>query len=219
MGPDVTLKRPTLLYYFQLVLSFFFFFSVKKPHARRIGIFPLIKHLFRWFQCRAFVFYKKHLGDLSMITFLSRCSLYSCDIFLPTFCQYLGLKSCILTHRIQLCNPSPTSSLRSVMFLSHASGRSSQSGLVSAIRGTASACTGVVFVLPHSVFFFCVSPHSYSHMHYFVVDLTPKFLTLDFLITSYFISSKKKTQKAYFEYWQHVLRIVFLFLRYQKRLI
>lgn len=83
------------------------FFSVKKPPIRRVGIFPLIKHLFWWFQCRAFVFYKKHLGDLSMITFLSRCSLYSCDIFLPTFCQYLGLKSCILTHRIQLCNPTP----------------------------------------------------------------------------------------------------------------
>lgn len=153
--------------YFIISNLFSFFLGLKTKPVRRVGIFPLIKHLFWWFQCRAFVFYKKHLGDLSMITFLSRCSLYSCDIFLPTFCQYLGLKSCILTHCIQLCNPPPPSSLRSVMFLSHASGRSSQSGLVSAIRGTACACTGVVFVLPHSVFFV----YHLTHIHTCIILL------------------------------------------------
>lgn len=49
-----------------------------------------LHQVFVWMvSVQSFVFYWKHLGDIS--TFLS-CSLPSCDISRHTFCQYVGLK-------------------------------------------------------------------------------------------------------------------------------
>lgn len=101
MGHDVALKRPTLLHNFQ----HFFFLQVERLlllQAYWNTFFLLHKHLCRWwvfsswwwFQCNV-VFIRSvwsTLLNLSMITFLWKCCLYHCDIFLPTFCQYLGWK-------------------------------------------------------------------------------------------------------------------------------
>lgn len=42
--------------------------------------------------------------------------------------------------------------------------------------------------------FLCVSPHSYSHIHYFVVDLTPKFYNTWFSNHRFFYILKKDTE-------------------------
>lgn len=68
----------------------------------------------------AMSFYKKRLIDSSQPLddnlFLWKCRLYHCDIFLPTFCQYLVWKKLHITRRIQLVLPPLP--FRSVMSLS-----------------------------------------------------------------------------------------------------
>lgn len=98
IGHDVILKRPTLLHHFQHVFFFFPPFKLKGWCSfRRIEIFSLscISICVGGFSAMSFFFFFfirsiwATLLNLSMITFLWKCCLYHCDIFLPTFCQYL----------------------------------------------------------------------------------------------------------------------------------
>lgn len=94
-----------------------FFFSPPFSSSRQAsGNLPSHQAFVLVVSVQSFCVYLEAFGWPQWFTFLSRCSLYSCDIFLPTFCQYLGLKGCILTRRIQLFFFFPL--LRSVKFLS-----------------------------------------------------------------------------------------------------
>lgn len=181
IGHDVILKRPTLLHHFQHVFFFFFPLQVERLMLLQAyrNIFSLLhKHLCWWFQCNVLFFFFfirsiwATLLNLSMITFLWKCCLYHCDIFLPTFCQYLVWEVAYypLYPSFFLFPPLP---FGHVMFLSLASGKSSQSGLVFPIGGR--VCVHRHLVCASLQCFFVHHLTHNSHIHLFCIDLTPKF--------------------------------------------
>lgn len=164
---------------------FFFFFAPFKLKGwcsfRRIEIFSLscISICVGGFSAMSFFFFFffirsiwATLLNLSMITFLWKCCLYHCDIFLPTFCQYLVWEVAYypLYPSFFLFPPLP---FGHVMFLSLASGKSSQSGLVFPIGGR--VCVHRHLVCASLQCFFVHHLTHNSHIHLFCIDLTPKF--------------------------------------------
>lgn len=148
------------------------------------------------------------------LTFLSRCSLYSCDIFLPTFCQYLGLKGCILNRRIQLCFLSPSQMCNDPLSRLVRV----QSGLNSAVGVCACVCRHNVLLF-HCFFFLIVSPHSYSQDGF--CSVFPRYWSntkvLKGLVSKHFTCLKKKTpthRSAYFDNWRFLF---FLFWKPNSR--
>lgn len=143
------------------------------------NIFSLLhKHLCWWFQCNVlfFFFYKKHLGDSSqpLNDYLSLKMLFVSLWYFSTYLlSVFGLRSCILPIVSIFFFFSPPLPFGHVMFLSLASGKSSQSGLVFPIGGR--VCVHRHLVCASLQCFFVHHLTHNSHIHRFCIDLTPKF--------------------------------------------
>lgn len=135
------------------------------------------------------------LLNLSMSTFLWKC-LYHCDIFLPTFCQYLVWEVAYYPLYPAFCSCPFTC----VMSLSFAFGKNSQSGLVFPIRRRVYVCVHRYLVCASLVFLMCITSLKITHSS-FCIDLTPKFCNTWVNVTVLF----------FFFYSHQVLHFFFLF--------
>lgn len=173
------------LHYFIISNMFFFVFPPFKLKGwcsfRRIEIFSLscISICVGGFSAMSFFFfffYKKHLGDSSqpLNDYLSLKMLFVSLWYFSTYLlSVFGLRSCILPVVSIFFFFSPPLPFGHVMFLSLASGKSSQSGLVFPIGGR--VCVHRHLVCASLQCFFVHHLTHNSHIHLFCIDLTPKF--------------------------------------------
>lgn len=111
--------------------------------------------------CAEFRIWLEAFGWPQWLTFLCRCSLYSCDIFLPTFCQYFGFERLHIKTVVSCSPPHPPTPFptppQEVTFFS----RSGESSVRSRLR---CGCVRAQCVAFSWFFFFfsnIVSPHLY----------------------------------------------------------